>query len=369
MKINRNNYELYFIDYLDGNLSDRDILMLEDFLLINPDLREELEGTEKIQLSPENIEYYNKELLKKTDLNLPVSDYNFEDFCVAEIEGDLNDLQKKALTDFSGAHPELGKIRALFLRLHLVPDKKIIFPGKEKLKKSVFLIPREMLAPILSVAAAITIMLILFSSNENVKEHLPGMTADLPSSIYSIPKAVIPADSSKTPEKRIQPTIQNASIIAFSSPKEKKQTKTIKKGDPLEKNNDETKSKSGLPPQRLNPSFQIKLPSVADNQVLVPAIERGKIIYSVSESRDPAPPEYLSLSEYARKQLSEKILGSKERANTRITAWQIADAGLNGLNKITGSDMKLEKRTAVDGSITAYSFNSKLLSFSTTSVK
>jgi len=59
MKINRENYELYFVDYLDGNLSDYEIRMLEDFLLINPDLRTELEGTEKISLSPETAKIFN----------------------------------------------------------------------------------------------------------------------------------------------------------------------------------------------------------------------------------------------------------------------------------------------------------------------
>jgi hypothetical protein len=109
MNINRNNYELYFVDYLDGNLSDREIRMLEDFLLINPDLRTELEGTEKIVLSPGMIVFNQKELLKKPDLTLPVNEINFEDFCVAEAEGDLNDKQRSGLYNYIQKYPESEK--------------------------------------------------------------------------------------------------------------------------------------------------------------------------------------------------------------------------------------------------------------------
>jgi hypothetical protein len=368
MTINRNNYELYFIDYLDGNLSDRDIFMLEDFLLLNPDLREELEGTEKIHLTPESVEFINKEYLKRADLSLPVNEFNFEDFCVAENEGDLSDLQRSLLKEYIKNHQELSPTYKLFSRLRLVSDKSITFSGKEKLKKAVFFIPREVLVPVLSVAAAIALMIILFFNNEIFERNVPVMTADIPA--ITIPNSEQEnTENGQTPKKQIKSNIQNAAVLAVSSPDEKKKSRTIKKADPAVKKTDDTKTKDVLPPQRLNPSFQIKLPSVADNQILVPAIERGKVTYNAGKAIKATSPEYLSLSEYARKQLSEKVLGNRERANTHITAWQIADAGISGINRITGSEMKLERSTDEDGSTSAYSFNSKLLSFSTTSVK
>ena len=42
MKITRENYELFFVDYLDNKLSDSNILELMAFLAQNPDLEEEL---------------------------------------------------------------------------------------------------------------------------------------------------------------------------------------------------------------------------------------------------------------------------------------------------------------------------------------
>ncbi len=40
--ITRDNYEIYFVDYLEGNLSDSQVDMVELFLKNNPDLAEEL---------------------------------------------------------------------------------------------------------------------------------------------------------------------------------------------------------------------------------------------------------------------------------------------------------------------------------------
>ncbi len=369
MKINRNNYELYFMDYLDGNLTDIEIQMLEDFLLINPELRAELEGTEKISLSPEEIIFNNKEFLKKPDLSLPVNVNNFEDFCIAGSEGDLNVQQQSGLANYTKIHPETEELLKLYNQLHLSPDKNIVFPGKGKLKKTLILIPGKILFPVLSAAAAVAIMFIIYLRSEDISKITPGIATGFPEAIIVTPDTSTQQLNIEKPAfQNRQPAINQAAIIAFSTPKEKKQAPSIKTDASHGKNNDDYKSKDVLPPQKLNPSFHIKLPSVADNQIYVPAIEGGKITYSKVKAKSN-PPEYLSLSEYARKQLSEKVLGNKERENTRITAWEVADAGISGINKLTGGEMKLEKKTDEYGRLTAYSFNSKLLSISTTALK
>lgn len=369
MKINRKNYELYFMDYLDGNLTDRDIQMLEDFLLINPDLRAELEGTEKIILTPQKIVFKQKDLLIKPDLNLPVNETNFEDFCVAAAEKDLSDLQLTGLTKYLDENPGTEKVLKFFSQLQLIPDKKIIFTGKENLKKTFILIPREILYPVLSIAAGLSLILIIYLFNENNTRQSVNIASEaLPSVISSHNKESIDTDKEKKQIQKNEKLIEQASVIAFSYPKAKKKSPVLKVKEVIEKNNNSNKNKELLSPQRLNPSFQIKLPSIAENQTYVPMIEGNKISYSNVKGTNGSP-EYLSLSEYARKQLAEKLLGSKNPLNSRLSAWQIADAGITGLNKITGGEMKLETRTGEDGSVTAYSFNSKLLSFSTTSVK
>jgi hypothetical protein len=52
-KITRHNYESFFLDYLEGELSDELKKELEVFLAQNPDLAEELEEFESVSLKPE----------------------------------------------------------------------------------------------------------------------------------------------------------------------------------------------------------------------------------------------------------------------------------------------------------------------------
>jgi len=356
------------VDYLDGNLSDYEIRMLEDFLLINPDLRAELEGTEKISLTPETFVFNQKDLLKKPDLSLPVNENNLEDFCIALTEGDLDESLQKALHSYLKSHPQSESLLALYRQMHLTPDKNLIYPWKGELKKMSILLPREVLFPILSVAAAVAFIFIIYLRNEDISDFIPGITADLPSVIIAEPEAEVKEMISEQTEIQNNiPEINQASLISFSAPKEKKKMPEVKKNVVPDKTDQDSKSKDLLPPQKLNPSFEIKLPSVVEDQINTPAIDGTKITYSSVKDKSESV-EYLSLTEYARKQLTEKVLGTKEVEKTHITAWEIADAGISGINKLTGGEMKLEKKTDQEGKIAAYSFDSKLLSFSTTSV-
>jgi hypothetical protein len=369
MKINRKNYELYFMDYLDGNLTDRDIRMLEDFLLENPDLRTELEGTEKIVLFPQQIVFYQKDFLLKPDLTIPVNKNNFEDFCIASAEGDLTEQQNSAFINYISENPGSEKEFLFYTKLHLTPDISIIYPGKENLKKTSILVSRQILYPILSVAAAVAFLLILYVRNENISKQLSNIVSEIPTSAI-----VNPASDSmheiveKSTVQHAGAEIQEASVLSFANSKSKKKSSSFKTKEYPEKKIFENKNKEHLQPQRLNPSFQIKLPSLTDNHPYAGTIEKSKITFDVIKPANKRE-EYLTLSEYARKQLAKKVLGDKNPLNSRISAWDIADAGIAGINKLTGGEMKLDKKTGNDGNVTAYSFNSKLLSFSTTAVK
>lgn len=135
MEITRENYELFFIDYLDGKLSDQEIEMVEKFLLLNPDLRNELEGLENITLKPESDIYPDKALARQIDLSLPVDEENFEDFCVAYWENDLSISQMKEFRDYINKHPENANNLNEFQNLFLSAEKKIVFPGKRDIMK------------------------------------------------------------------------------------------------------------------------------------------------------------------------------------------------------------------------------------------
>lgn len=64
--INKNNYEEYALDYLEGKLSPEQEQAMEQFLLEHPSIKEEIEGVEKMVLvEDESITYPYKKNLKK----------------------------------------------------------------------------------------------------------------------------------------------------------------------------------------------------------------------------------------------------------------------------------------------------------------
>lgn len=119
MNINRDNYESYFIDYLDGSLTPEQVGEVRAFLLLNEDLAEMLEDTDLVKLQIPHIKYSGKAALRKDELHA-CPDY----YAIAAAENALTkeDIkspyrwrrQRKSLSDRrtrSGSHRCGGRSR------------------------------------------------------------------------------------------------------------------------------------------------------------------------------------------------------------------------------------------------------------------
>jgi len=99
-KINRHNYEAFFLDFAEGNLSPDQIRELEAFLDANPDLRDELDGFEIITLPITKPEIAKWASLKKPGLENLKADSDLRDaFFIRAIENELNPLEEKILNE------------------------------------------------------------------------------------------------------------------------------------------------------------------------------------------------------------------------------------------------------------------------------
>jgi hypothetical protein len=130
MKITRENYESYFLDYLEGNLKEELIDQFLDFLNQNQDLKEELQLFDNFRLPEEEIVFPGKEQLHKG-----VADENaaLENNLIACMEGDLEDQERHSFENYLAIHPELKSEYNLFFKTRMVPDSAIRFPDKKKL--------------------------------------------------------------------------------------------------------------------------------------------------------------------------------------------------------------------------------------------
>jgi len=138
MKINRDNYEAYFLDYHEGQLSPEMIEEVELFVVQNPDLKNMLDEFEAISLvADEDIVFETKFSLKKNQVfaTSQVNELNYEEYLVSEAEGLLNTEELSAIEEFISINPQFEKDRKLFALAHPSVDDDIVFKAKESLKK------------------------------------------------------------------------------------------------------------------------------------------------------------------------------------------------------------------------------------------
>lgn len=130
--INKNNYESWFLDYYEGALPAERVAELFLFLEQHPHLKEEFDAFENIKLTDDLTDVFPaKDFLKKT----LVDESNVQQFLIAELEGDLNADELKALHDFIATHKQFETDKMLYAKTKLADDP-MLFPNKEELKKT-----------------------------------------------------------------------------------------------------------------------------------------------------------------------------------------------------------------------------------------
>ncbi len=138
MKINRDNYEAYFLDYHEGQLSPE---MVEEVLLFvkeNPDLKTLLDEYKAISLvADQDIVFEKKSSIKKNQVfaTAHINELNYEEYLLNETEGLLNKDELSAIEEFISINPQFEKERRLYSLAHLSVDDDIVFEAKESLKK------------------------------------------------------------------------------------------------------------------------------------------------------------------------------------------------------------------------------------------
>ena len=131
MNINKNNYEAFFLDYHEGNLTPQQVADLLLYIEQHPELREEFESFENIILEDfSDITFENKSGLKKE-----ITIDNKDEFFIRSIENTLTPAEKALVTDFIKQHPQYATDFELFQKTKLVADASIVFENKNSLKR------------------------------------------------------------------------------------------------------------------------------------------------------------------------------------------------------------------------------------------
>jgi len=120
------------IDYLDGTLSKDCEAELLLFLEHNPKIKAEFEGLDDIVLQEVEATFDFRDGLKKSVLNSSLVNHeNFEEFCIAFHEGDLNELEEEHLKNYLHDFPSLKSVFNQYSKLKLNANEHDVLRDKE----------------------------------------------------------------------------------------------------------------------------------------------------------------------------------------------------------------------------------------------
>jgi hypothetical protein len=175
MRIDRHNYEEYFILYMDNELDADDRRMVEAFAQLHPDLKEELELLLHYKLIPDtDVMFTGKEELLKLNGESIITASDCEEWFTLYIDNELTSAQKKLVEQFIANHPSLKKELDNMQRAKLQPEQ-VAFPDKESLYRK-----EEKVRPLVPrwwrVAAAAILILGIGVATYSVLNKKPGNT-------------------------------------------------------------------------------------------------------------------------------------------------------------------------------------------------
>ncbi|HNS29421.1 MAG TPA: hypothetical protein PKL52_02715 [Tenuifilaceae bacterium] len=341
MDINRDNYEIFFVDYMDGKLSSGDVNRLMAFLTQNPDLAEELEGLMKYVLDPVDIQYSGKEGLKKSiSQGMGIDDFDY--LCIANGEGELTPGEQSLLNEFLTENPQRMLDYSLFQKAKLEPDLRLVCNSKPSLKRnSILKAKQSTVNSFVSIAAGIALVFGLYSVFSIFKQD--GMHPELIdiTETITLNNMFEETDKEEYTVKSVDNSFAASGYINQTKSKAKSQADSAPEQHSL---NTEQPAFSYIEPRRVE-EFKTRRADLSRYDFNLTTLK---------ESRS-----YVNGSERVAK-------NSELAGNTRtIGAFDLAQLGLQKISDYTGSPIELSAEKASDGTLKTIRFESTLFAFST----
>ena len=355
MEIDRSNYEIWLIDWLDGNLNEIQIEQLQLFLCKNPDLKDEFDELATFRLHPSVKSFPGKVHMIKSISDLTTSQVEY--LSVAYLENDLTPEQQAELKESIATIPEKMLSFELIQKSKLIPP---VIPYKHKSRLFRRTIAQKAIRISLiglSAAAIILLAVVTYFSKPKTtqvkfEKTALNITAD---SVLRRPEVKIAVGEIKS-EKRIIPSKKQGKILTALSKMDI--TAIAETGTNKTENNDSLK--------RSAENLSIMLYKIPVSDVIVLNGEPIRNTLIASSSIIPVP-EYddgrSRFGKFIAKTFREKILKEKSPKDSPLKVYEIAEAGVTGLNKLLGWEMALDERKDANGELKSVYFSSKILKF------
>ncbi len=347
MKITRNNYELFFLDYVEGNFDQNQEDDLQQFLQENPDLKEELSLLKPVLLDPPELKYPGKERLYKESLD---DERIFNRAAVDWVEGILPGEEKAAFENYLGKNPGKRKDAALFEKTKLKPDNAIVFADKNRLYR------RSRRTELFLWSGRIAAILLLALAFYGIIQQF-GEPALTPAQLAEIndtpPEKGVPEAKDKETDQAITRN-EAPGITDIPSTTGEMARMESKKTPRLDKTTEKPLGRSDLAEAERTP---LEVPEKLEP--LHASIHRMEPRQATLAAVTPKQPAFMPQEQ------GERLIGEALRENTGLENFSFRKITRAGLNLVTTiSNEKFNYQTNRRGEITEISFDSRLMAFS-----
>jgi len=328
IKIGLDNYEVWFLDFLEGNLNKSRLEELDRFLSLHPEMKEELHEMELLHLPAEKISFKGKSGLKHTPADYAgVTEEDYQ--CIAFMEGDMNRSEQIRFKDQLKKDKNLKRKLHLFTRTRLVPDASVFYPGRARLKKK----RRLVSAWIYPLAAAVVTGLAFWL--------WPGKTPEVNHPHYlqmAVKESLL--DLNKNDITLKNSTIQLPAAPGFMIP--------------------------GKENRNIQPMAYLPRKSLHHLPVTVRQSDESGVMLAETRLISKADDTYETLYELALRLFRERILGEPAELvkKQQFTLWEVADVGVQKLNNLMDTGIDIEREYNSTGNLKKVNFNSRLLALS-----
>jgi hypothetical protein len=353
MKISRSNYEIWFIDLLDGNLSYDQIEQLNLFLADNQDIQEELQEMSELKINPPSVEFKGKAGIKKVPAE--ISDLQFEYLCEACLEKDLSEEELRDLSEIINSNPSRKNVFELFKKLKLTPPE-IKFKNKKKLlQRTPF--QKVIRSNVFSLSAAASVAILIVSylfipGNRLYRERDFSKLIVNEGRVINSP--FVQQIKSEYPKEQKQLVKINNDIAPASV---NKLTALFSYSDSAEKNIIET-TRQIVYEETIHSAEILRYSDILP--LYHTGIQNSGLIH-LSLNNEIIDEQRWAVGRFFAKIFREKILKENTIDDSPIKGYEIAEAGVTGLNKLLGWEMAFEKNNDENGELKSIYFSSKIL--------
>jgi hypothetical protein len=357
MQIDRSNYEIWIIDLLDGNLNSSQVEQLKLFLNQNPYLREEFNDLTKSKLLPPDISFQNKENLKKSPSD--ISQAQFEYLCAAYLENDLTTSQKQEVDEIVNKNPARKKTFDQIQKTIIIPESisykhKNLLLKQTTYKKVIWLSVKG-----ISIAAAISLIIVLYSVLPPSTSSKLNNSAQYPvaDSLIKGPSSEIAKDN-QSADRKTEPSIKK--MESRSASINGKDIVITRHDSTIVSSADRSLTAADIREMSIEkvPVYsQVDLGKEMTGKGLVQSFPKSEISVTGDEKRHAG--------RLISKTFREKFLKEKTPADTPLKGYEIAEAGVSGLNKLLGWQMALDMKKDENGQPKSVIFSSGILKIQT----